>query len=131
VSLICFSASRLFWLSVVLLLPVGFGMMLQNSGTNTLIQAMVPDRLRGRAMSAYSMMFMGMAPIGALLAGAVAHRLGAPLTVGMGGVLAIGGGAVFLIRLGRITEEARALLREQGLGGGELRGMMKEETITR
>jgi MFS family permease len=131
VSLICFSASRWFWLSVVLLLPVGFGMMLQNSGTNTLIQAMVPDRLRGRAMSAYSMMFMGMAPIGALLAGAVAHRLGAPLTVGMGGVLAIGGGTVFLIRLGRITEEARALLREQALGGGELRGVMKEETIAR
>jgi hypothetical protein len=76
-------------------------------------------------------MFMGMAPIGALLAGAVAHRLGAPLTVAMGGVLAIGGGAVFLIRLGRITEEARALLQEQGLGGGELQGAMKEETITR
>ena len=66
VSLILFSFSKIFWLSTVLLVPVGFTIMVQMASSNTLIQAMVPDRLRGRVMSVYSMMFMGMAPLGAL-----------------------------------------------------------------
>src|SRR5207249_8457240 len=60
VTLIAFALSRNFWLSTVLLVPVGFCMMLQMSSSNTLIQAMVPDQLRGRVMAVYSMMFMGM-----------------------------------------------------------------------
>jgi MFS family permease len=80
-SLLVFSFSRVFWLSAGLLLPVGFCMMLQMSSSNTLIQAMVPDHLRGRVMALYSMMFMGMAPLGALLGGSLADRLGAPITV--------------------------------------------------
>ena len=72
VSLILFSFSRIFWLSVLLLVPVGFSMMVQMASSNTLIQAMVPDQLRGRVMAVYSMMFMGMAPFGSLSAGA--HR---------------------------------------------------------
>ena len=71
-SLILFSFSRWYWLSVVLLVPVGFAMMIQMAASNTLIQAMVPDRLRGRTMAVYSMMFMGMAPLGALLCRRVA-----------------------------------------------------------
>src|SRR5207253_3638997 len=63
-----------------------FGMMVQMGATNTLLQVMVPDRLRGRVMSLYSMMFIGMGPIGALLGGAVAARIGAPWTVAIGGV---------------------------------------------
>src|SRR5881227_1979117 len=86
VSLMAFSLSRNFWLSTTLLVPVGYCMMLQMSASNTLIQAMVPDDLRGRVMSIYSMMFMGMAPFGAFLGGAVANRLGAPLAVLMGAV---------------------------------------------
>src|SRR5439155_14773871 len=93
VTLIAFALSRNFWLSTVLLVPVGFCMMLQMSSSNTLIQAMVPDQLRGRVMAVYSMMFMGMAPIGALFGGAIADRLGAPLTVSMGAVACLGGAA--------------------------------------
>jgi MFS family permease len=89
VSLVLFSFSRNFWLSTALLLPVGFCMMLETSSSNTLIQAMVPDHLRGRVMAVYSMMFMGMAPFGALLGGALADRIGAPLTVAMGGIACI------------------------------------------
>ena len=76
VSLILFSFSRYYPLSVLLLVPVGFFVMVQMGATNTLIQSMVPDRLRGRTMAVYSMMFLGMAPIGALLAGTAAdsHR---------------------------------------------------------
>ena len=76
-SLIVFALSHSFWLSVLLLLPVGYSMMLQMASSNTLIQVMVPDALRGRVMAVYSMMFMGMAPIGALLGGALAEHLGA------------------------------------------------------
>ena len=64
-------------------------MMVEMASSNTLIQTMVPDNLRGRAMAVYAMMFMGMAPFGALLAGALAHRLGAPITVALGGAVCI------------------------------------------
>lgn len=119
ISLMCFALSRNFWVSTALLVPVGFCMMLQMSSSNTLIQAMVPDHLRGRVMSVYSMMFMGMAPFGALLGGAVADRLGAPITVIMGAVAALGGAAIFGIRLPKIRGEARRLIIAQQMVGGE------------
>ena len=118
-SLLLFSLSRHFWLSVALLLPVGFSMMLQMSSSNTLIQAMVPDHLRGRVMAVYSMMFMGMAPFGALLGGALADRLGAPLTVSIGAVACLGGAALFGLHLPKIRVEARHLIVAQGVAGGE------------
>jgi MFS family permease len=119
VTLMLFSLSRNFWLSTALLVPVGFCMMLQMSSSNTLIQAMVPDRLRGRVMALYSMMFMGMAPFGALLGGALADRLGAPLTVGMGSIACLGGAVIFGINLPRIRVEARQLIVAQASAGGE------------
>ena len=119
VSLVAFAASRNFWLSTGLLVPVGFCMMLQMSSSNTLIQAMVPDHLRGRVMSVYSMMFMGMAPWGALVAGAVADRLGAPFAVIAGALLALGGAAIFGLRLPGLRVEARRLIVAQGMVGGE------------
>ncbi len=94
-SLVLFSFSRSFWLSAALLVPTGFCMMVQMASSNTLVQSMVPDALRGRVMAIYSMMFMGMAPFGALLAGLIAERLGAPLTVAIGGVACIAASAVF------------------------------------
>lgn len=118
-SLMLFSASRWFWVSVLLLVPVGYSMMLQMSASNTLIQAMSPDRLRGRVMSVYSMMFMGMAPLGALFAGALADRIGAPLTVALGGVGCLCGAVVFRQRLPKLRIEARQLIIAQGMAGGE------------
>ena len=118
-SLLLFSLSRHFWLSVALLLPVGFSMMLQMSSSNTLIQAMVPDHLRGRVMAVYSMMFMGMAPFGALMGGALADRLGVPLTVLIGAVACLGGAALFGLHLPKIRVEARRLIVAQGVAGGE------------
>jgi MFS family permease len=117
--LVLFSWSRHFWLSVALLLPVGFSMMLEMSSSNTLIQAMVPDHLRGRVMAVYSMMFMGMAPFGALLGGALADRLGAPLTVSIGAVACIAGAALFGFHLPKIRIEARQLIVAQAVAGGE------------
>jgi MFS family permease len=119
ISLMVFSFSHNFWLSVILLLPVGYTMMLQMACSNTLIQVMVPDALRGRVMAVYSMMFMGMAPIGALLGGALAEHLGAPLTVGMGGLASLVGAGWFALQLPKIRVEARQLIVAQAAGGGE------------
>jgi MFS family permease len=110
VALILFSFSREWILSAILLMPVGFSVMTQMGSTNTLIQAMVPDRLRGRTMAIYAMMFMGMAPFGALLSGALADRIGAPRTVALGGVAAILGAIAFGRHLPKIRGEARQLL---------------------
>ena len=119
ISIIAFSFSRYFWLSVALLLPAGFSMMLQMACSNTLIQTMVPDQLRGRVMSLYSMMFMGMAPIGALCGGALAHRMGAPITIAVGGVACISGAIWFGRHLPSMRMEARRLIVAQGMAGGE------------
>jgi MFS family permease len=119
ISLVLFSFSRNFWLSAGLLLPVGFCMMLQMSSSNTLIQAMVPDELRGRVMALYTMMFMGMAPFGSLFAGALAHRLGAPLTVSIGAVACIGAAMFFYFHLPKIRVEGRRLIVAQEIAGGE------------
>jgi MFS family permease len=119
ISLIVFAASKNFWLSATLLVPVGFCIMLQMACSNTLIQTMVPDVLRGRVMSVYSMMFMGMAPFGALLGGALADRLGAPVTIALGGFASIVGAILFGRKLPVFRGEARQLIIAQAMAGGE------------
>lgn len=118
VSLMLFAASKSFWISVLLLLPVGYFIMLQMASSNTLIQVMVPDALRGRVMALYSMMFMGMAPLGALLGGALADRLGAPMTVAIGGIASVAGAWWFGVQLPKIRGEARKLILAQAMAGG-------------
>jgi MFS family permease len=114
-SLILFAFSRWFWVSLIILVPAGVAMMTEFAATNTLIQAMVPDRLRGRAMSLYAMMFLGMAPLGSLAAGAIAARIGAPLTVAIGGTACLIGGAVFARAWPAMRSSARELLAAQGM----------------
>jgi MFS family permease len=113
-SVILFSCSRNFWLSAALLVPAGFSMMVHMASSNTLVQTMVADEMRGRVMALYSMMFIGMAPLGALVAGAVADRLGAPSTVSAGGAACIAAAAVFRWKLGSFRAEARRLIAAQG-----------------
>jgi MFS family permease len=104
-SLICaiglgvFSQSRVFWLSSAVLLFVGFAATSQMAATNTLIQNRVPDELRGRVMAVYATMFMGMQPIGALIAGGVAKRIGAQDTLTVFGALMLLGSLLFLFRV--------------------------------
>jgi len=119
VSIFLFSFSKNFWLSALLLLPAGFSMMLQMASSNTLIQTMVPDELRGRVMALYSMMFMGMAPFGALFGGAMADRVGAPITVAIGGAASVMGAIWFGLNLPKIRTEARRLIVAQSIAGGE------------
>jgi MFS family permease len=91
--LVTFSLSRTLWLSAALLLAVGFTMILNNALANGLLQTISPDELRGRVMSAYAFVFVGMGPIGSLLAGSVAGLIGAP------GAIAVGAVVTFLFAL--------------------------------
>jgi MFS family permease len=118
-SLLAFSCSRSLWLSALLLVPVGYSMMLEMGCSNTLLQTMSPDRLRGRVMAVYSMMFMGMAPVGSLLAGAAASRFGAPVTVGAAGAICMAAALLFHFQLPRFRAGARQLIGEQRNAAGE------------
>jgi MFS family permease len=94
-----FSHSRTLWVSLLLLLAAGFGMMVQLAASNTILQTIVPDERRGRVMSYYTMAFVGMAPFGSLLAGALASRIGAQATVLVSGVCCLAGALLFASRL--------------------------------
>ncbi|HWB99853.1 MAG TPA: MFS transporter [Bryobacteraceae bacterium] len=118
-TLAVFALSRSFWFSCAVLIPVGFAMMIEMGSSNTLIQSMSPDHLRGRVMSVYSMMFMGMSPIGALLSGICAEKFGAPLTVAAGGVICIVAATVFGLNLPALRISARRLIVAQQLAGGD------------
>ena len=87
VALALFSASRSFTLSLLLLALTGCAMILNNALTNTLLQTLVPDELRGRVMGFYSFVFVGLAPLGALQAGVLAEHYGAPVAVATGGIV--------------------------------------------
>jgi MFS family permease len=99
IGLVVFSQSRVFWLSMVVLFVVGFSATVQMAATNTIIQSRVPDELRGRIMAVYATMFMGVQPIGSLLAGGVAKRIGVQYTMGLFGLLVLVGSLVFLFRV--------------------------------
>jgi len=116
--LTAFAYSRTYWLSLVVLVFVGFSVMIENGSSNTLIQSMVPDNLRGRVMSVYSMMFTGMAPMGSLIAGTAAARVGAPTTVAASGMVCLLCGGIFLAFLPRIRVDARRLIAAQQMAAG-------------
>jgi MFS family permease len=121
IGLILFSFSRNLWLSVLLLPLVGSGFMVPMSAANTLLQTLTPDRLRGRVMSLFLMMFMGTPPLGSLLAGSLAPHIGAPLTVAITGVGCLGAALWFALRMHVLIEteeeeEARATVEQKTLG---------------
>jgi MFS family permease len=99
VGLLLFSISRYFWLSALFLVPVGMSFMMTMACTNTLIQTMVPDSLRGRVMATHVWMFLGMTPFGSFLAGAIAAHAGAPATMLMGALLCLAGAGLYASRL--------------------------------
>jgi MFS family permease len=97
--LVIFSQSRIFWLSAVVLLFVGFATTVQMAATNTTVQSRVPDELRGRVMAVYATMFLGVQPVGSLIAGGVAKRIGAPYTLAIFGLLVVVGSVIFFFRI--------------------------------
>ncbi|MCM8779864.1 MAG: MFS transporter [Candidatus Omnitrophica bacterium] len=111
-SLIILSLSRIFWLSLILMLFIGFGMMVQMAASNTIIQNIAEDRLRGRVMSFFTMAFMGVAPFGTLMAGALADKIGASGALIINGVLCSVAAMIFLSRIGLITKAIEAAVKK-------------------
>jgi len=115
VGLIGFGLSHWLWLSMLLMLLTGFGMMQGVTSSNTILQTLVDERMRGRVMSYYTMAFVGMAPFGSLLAGAMAHLIGAPDTVIVSGVACIVGSLWFWSRLKSIRAHMRPIYERLGI----------------
>jgi len=115
VSLVAFSLSHTLWLSLLLMPFVGGGMMVEMASTNTIIQTIVDDHMRGRVMAFYTMAFLGTAPLGSLLAGFVADHIGPMKTIMLGGTSCIIAGAVFAMRLPRLRAHVRPIYIERGI----------------
>jgi len=113
--LICFGFSTSIWLSLPMMLLTGFGMMQGMTSSNTIIQTIVDEDMRGRVMSYYTMAFVGMAPFGSLLAGALAHAIGAPRTVIVSGVACIAGALWFWSRLPAVRKQMRPIYERLGI----------------
>jgi MFS family permease len=114
-ALILFGLSNALWLSLALMVLVGFGMMQGAAASNTIIQSLVPEDKRARAMSYYTMAFFGSVPFGSLMAGSLAHRIGAPHTVILTGTFCLAGSLWFTLDLPKIGAIMRPIYQEMGL----------------
>jgi MFS family permease len=113
--LIVFGFSTVLWLSIVAMALSGWGMMVQMAASNTVIQTIVDDEKRGRVMSFYTMAFLGTAPIGSLIAGALAARIGAPRTVLWSGLCCAGAAVWFSQELPAIRKVIRPIYIRLGI----------------
>ena len=114
-ALIVFGASKVMWLSVPMMAIVGFGMIQVFAGSNTIIQTLVSDDMRARVMSYYTLAFFGTAPFGSLLAGTLAHRIGAPYTAIVGGVIGLVAAIWFTFELPKVRAVMRPIYRQMGI----------------
>jgi MFS family permease len=114
-ALIAFSTSSNLWLSLAILPFSGAGFIVALAATNTVIQTVVPETLRGRVMSLYTVAFLGTAPIGSLLAGVAAERIGAQATIAVGGACSLMFGLWFFTTLPRLRDLIRPVYAERGL----------------
>ena len=118
VLLALFAISESLWISLLLLPGIGASAVMQMASTNTLLQTLTTDEMRGRVMSAYSIMFFGMAPLGSLFAGSVADIIGAPNTVLAGALISLAGAICFrLSRSRRTRDQLRDGLAVRARGG--------------
>jgi len=124
--LLGFALSTNFWLSMLLVMVAGAGMILGLAASNTVIQTIVPEQMRGRVMSYYTMAFIGMAPFGSLLAGSMAHKLGAPHTVLINGSIVLVAALIFFLRLGSIDRETRPIYERMGFLSPEVEDVLDE-----
>ena len=115
VALILFGLSHVLWLSVLLMVLVGFGMLQAASASNTIIQSLVTEDKRARVMSYYTMAFFGAAPFGSLLAGVLAHLFGAPHTVMFTGACCLAGAAWFTVKLPGVRASMRPIYEATGI----------------
>jgi MFS family permease len=115
VGLIQFSFSNTLTVSLLMLPFVGAGMMVQTASANTILQTIVDEKLRGRVMAFYSMAIMGTQPIGSLLAGVLADRIGAQHTIFLGGAVCAAAGVWFSLVRPRLAEHIRPIYVSLGI----------------
>ena len=109
------SFSRIFPISLVLMIFIGLGMMMQSAASNTILQTITDDDKRGRVMSFYTMAIMGTAPFGSLMAGALAKVIGTPGTIFIGGLASIIGALFFLRKLPELRKVVRPIYVKMGI----------------
>ena len=107
VGLAVFSLSNVMWFSIVVLFVTGFGMVVEFASSNTLLQTLVDDKMRGRVVALYSMSFMGITPLGSLALGSVADKVGVQPTLFVAGVLCMLAALLFLRKIPLIKEAIR------------------------
>ena len=122
ISMIAFSISTIFWISIILIAISGLGMLFQIVSTNTLLQTISDENKRGRVLSFYSMAFIGMAPFGSLIFGSVAHLIGPQDTIIIGSIFCLAGAAFFAKKLPVIRPIVRPIYKRLGL-------MLENESI--
>lgn len=115
IGLVIFSRSHVLWISLSLMLFVGFGLIVHMASSNTILQVVVDDNKRGRVMSFFTMSFMGMMPFGSLLAGSLASSIGAPNTLMISGLSCILGSLIFAIKLPLLKDMIRPIYVKMGL----------------
>jgi MFS family permease len=115
VGLIAFSVAHLLWLALACLVVTGLGFMVQMASSNTLLQTIVDDEKRGRVMSFYTMAVMGITPFGSLLAGGVAHGIGAVSTLRLGGIGCVVGALWFAQSLPAFRRELHPIYVKKGI----------------
>ncbi len=113
--LIILSFSRVFSLSLILMIFIGMGLMLQTASSNTILQTITDDDKRGRVMSFYTMAIMGTAPFGSLLSGALAKSIGTPGTLLAGGTITIIGALFFMRRLPELKKSVSPIYDKMGI----------------
>ena len=114
-ALILFGLSHTFWLSLIMMVFAGFGMMQVIAASNTIIQSLVPEDKRARVMSYCTMAFFGATLFGSLLAGALAQWIGAPLTIIVTGAFCIAGSLWFALELRKVNAAIEPIYQRMGL----------------
>ena len=114
-SLIGVGLSHWYWLSLVIMVATGIGFMVHLAASNTLIQTLVREEMRGRVMALYTTAFLGMATFGSLLAGAVAGLIGAPKTLMAAGMICILGALIFVYKLPKLRAVVHPIYVEKGI----------------
>jgi MFS family permease len=131
VGLICFSFSRSVGLSMAFLAVMGFAVIVQLASCNTILQTIVSEDQRGRVMSLYTTAFLGMSPLGSLVAGSLASAVGAPNTLRIGGACCLAGAIAFATQLPMLRRSIRPIYRRMGILPAVAAGLQQatEQTI--
>ncbi len=128
--LIAFSFSRALWLSLLLMVVTGLGFMAQMAISNTLLQTIVEENMRGRVMSFFSAAVMGTTPFGSLLAGAMAASIGGPYTLLISGICCIIGALWFARTLPDLRRDVRPIYVQMGILPPVAAGLQKSSELT-